>query len=202
MNNIAEGYIRMEKAYSAGAFDNTRIIELIERCRKDERIAQEELFKLYAGKMMTLCRRYAQFDYEAEDLLQEGFIRLFKNLTSFRNEGSFDGWVRKLFVHSILKSLSSKNFHHDDHLEESIHDAVMEPLILDKISSEEIISLVNELPFGYKTVFNLAIMEGYSHKEIAELMHIEEVTSRSQLLKARKMLQKKIEASNKVLKNI
>ena len=152
--------------------------------------------------MMTLCRRYAQFEYEAEDLLQEGFIRLFKNLTSFRNEGSFDGWVRKLFVHSILKSLSSKNFHHDDHLEESIHDAVMEPLILDKISSEEIISLVNELPFGYKTVFNLAIMEGYSHKEIAELMHIEEVTSRSQLLKARKMLQKKIEASNKVLKNI
>lgn len=192
----------MEKAYSAGVFDNSGIIDLVERCKRDDRIAQKELFNMYAGKMMTLCRRYAQFDYEAEDLLQEGFIRMFKNLSSFRNEGSFDGWVRKLFVHSILKSLNSKNFKHDDHLEESIHNPIMEPLIFDKMSTEEIILLVNDLPFGYKTVFNLAIMEGYSHKEIAELMHIEEVTSRSQLLKARKILQKKIEESNKILKKV
>lgn len=192
----------MERA-PAGHNDKEAVLaDLIDRCRKDDRKAQKELFSMFAGKMMTMCRRYAQYEHEAEDLMQEGFIRVFTNLGSFREEGSFDGWVRRIFVHSLLRNVTSKTFRHEEHFSQDSEDPGTESLVLEKLTSEEIISYIGELPLGYKTVFNLAVIEGYSHKEIAELLHIEETTSRSQLLKARKMLQKKIETSNEVsLKN-
>ena len=188
----------MERAYTANNENDASLVALIERCRKDDRKAQKELFVMFAGKMMTMCRRYAQYEHEAEDLLQEGFIKVFINLGSFKNEGSFEGWVRRVFVHSILRNINSSTLRHDAHFPEDANDPAMPPLVIDKLSSEEIISYIGQLPLGYKTVFNLAIIEGYSHKEIASLLNIEEATSRSQLLKARKMLQKKIESSNEV----
>jgi RNA polymerase sigma factor (sigma-70 family) len=148
---------------------------------------------------MALCMRYAQDRAEAEDMLQEGWIRVFDNIKSFRFQGSLEGWIRKVMVTTALKQLRKAkpteelNFSHDFEESPELPDAIAH------LQEQEIIRHIEGLPEGYRIVFNLYVIEGYRHTEIAELLGIEESTSRSQLVKARKWLQEKILAATRTI---
>ncbi len=172
--------------------DSPNLNQLIKASIANDSKAQERLFNTYAGKMMTLCKRYAKTDAEAQDILQDGFIRVFTYLSTFESSGSFDAWIRKVFVNTALKQITKKQQYFEDISEESFSKVFEEADAVSKMSETEILMLLSELPDGYRTVFNLFAIEGYTHKEIGEMLGIEESTSRSQLVKARKMLQEKI----------
>lgn len=141
---------------------------------------------------MTVCRRYAKNTADAEDILQDGFIRLFQHLHQYRSKGSFEGWMRKIFVNCALKKYSLKRFEKEQTGIEHVAPMTIDPGIIETLSEKELIKLIQELPEGYRIVFNMYVIEGYSHREIAKTLQINEATSRTQLLKARKQLQKKI----------
>ncbi|MBL0356084.1 MAG: RNA polymerase sigma factor [Chitinophagaceae bacterium] len=164
-------------------------LALIEGCIHKKQDYQKELFNLFAGKMMSVCLRYANDEQQAQDILQEAFIKVFSNIQQYRFEGSFEGWLRRVFVTTALRQVSKqKIFFSDtdisDHTEHSVG-----PEVLSKISADEIHALIRNLPDGYRTIFNLHVIEGYSHEEIAGMLGIQATTSRGQLLKARKHLQ-------------
>jgi RNA polymerase sigma factor (sigma-70 family) len=174
--------------------------ELIEGCLKKNSKSQRRLFELYAGKMMTVCRRYACDQTEAEDMLQESFIRIFSNIGQYRFEGSLEGWIRRIVIHTALRILQKKKIrfleiNEDADIEQSTSvDGVA------ALSAEELLKLISALPDGYRIVFNLYVLEGYDHNEIAEMLSINAATSRSQLSKARKVLQTQIENLTKLPK--
>lgn len=154
---------------------------------------QEELYNRFAGKMYAVCLRYANNAEDAQDLLQEGFIKVFRNLHRFRAEGSFEGWIRRVFINSSIEHLRKKSLQVSkvtDKEESTIEDGDI--TALDSLAEQDIINLIQELSPGYRTVFNLYVIEGYSHKEIAEQLGISEGTSKSQLARARSILQKKV----------
>lgn len=163
---------------------------LIRGCLTGERSAQKLLFDAFAGKMKTLCMRYSKDPSFADDNLQEGFIKVFTNLNQFKGSGSFEGWVQRIFIHTIFRSNSKiKSLQSSNDRKEDIIDLTFEENVFSKMSVNNIMNLIEQLPHGYKTVFNLFVIEGFSHKEIADLLKIDEATSRSQLFKARKQLQ-------------
>ena len=164
--------------------------DILNGCKQQNRIAQQELYLRYGGKMLVVCLRYTRNRAEAEDLLQEGFIKVFKHIHDFRNEGSLEGWIRRIMVNTALKQLSKQRpvFIEDTNISFELDNNWSNAL--DKISEKELLQRIGNLPVGYKMVFNLYVLEGYSHAEIAELLKIKESTSRSQLVKARMMLQK------------
>ena len=171
---------------------------LIEHCQQGNRDAQRTLFERFASKMLTVCRRYAKSEEEAEDMLQEGFIKLFRNLHQFKGKGSFEGWVRRIFVNCAIKQYH-KAVRHNSNVElKHISHMTTEPTALDQMSEEELMDLIRSLPEGYRVVFNLYAVEGYPHKEISAMLGIQESTSRSQLVKARKWLQARILEQQKV----
>lgn len=178
--------------------DSLNLNQLIQASIKGDSKAQERLFYTYAGKMMTICKRYAHSTDEAEDFLQDGFIRVFRYLHTYENSGSFDAWIRKVFVNTALKQIKRKIKYFEEINDDSNNVASADVDIVSKLSELEILDLLKLLPDGYKTVFNLYVVEGFSHKEIAELLNIEESTSRSQLVKARKLLQDKIVDLHKI----
>ncbi len=150
--------------------------------------------------MMTVCRRYLRDPKEAEDILQEAFIKVFMSLSRYRHEGSLEGWIRRIVVHTALRVLQKKKIQWADIEQEA--DTLQSDDIdaLAAISAEELLRLISDLPDGYRIVFNLSVVEGYDHKEIASMLNITPVTSRSQLLKARKALQTQIENLKKLPK--
>lgn len=167
--------------------------EIIEGCKKGNKKAQKLLYDLYSRKYYGICLRYFKNSNEAEDALQEGFVRIFNNIGKFRFEGSFEGWMRKIIVNTTLNFYKS-NFKHYygtdyDEVEEKIED---EYSASDTLTVELMLKTIQELPDGYRIVFNLFEIEGYSHKEIADMLGISVNTSKSQLMKAKKMLQKKL----------
>ena len=164
--------------------------ELLNGCKQNNSHAQKELYLRYGGKMLVVCLRYTHHRAEAEDLLQEGFIKVFKHIHEFRNEGSFEGWIRRIMVNTALKQLQKQRPVWMEETNEifEVHNNWNDAL--DKISEKELLQRIGNLPVGYKIVFNLYVLEGYSHAEIAALLKIKESTSRSQLVKARMMLQK------------
>ena len=167
--------------------------ELIKGCRKGKAEHQKALYDRYAGKMFALCMRYARHKLEAEDILQDGFIKVFRYLDNFRSEGSFEGWIRRIMVHTAIKHYhKAANKNEQIGMEEMPEQSII-PNIHGELNAEELMELVKQLPEGYKMVFNLYALEGYKHKEIAEILKIGESTSRSQLVKARKLLQQMIE---------
>lgn len=167
--------------------------DLVKRCLKNEPKAHEDFYKRFAPKMYGVCMRFAKNQMEADDILQEGFIKIFSNLNTFRNEGSLEGWVRRTIVNTAI-NLFKKNakYQKDTGIEQAEIIQNGDEDSLDKISVEELLNLIRELPAGYRMVFNLNIIEGYTHKEISELLAISENTSKSQLSRARQSLQKKI----------
>lgn len=172
--------------------------ELIQGCIREDRKCQQEVFRRYSGKMLVVCLRYARHRMEAEDLMQDAFIKVFDNISRFKFEGSFEGWIRRIVINTALKNYSKKSFKKEQIGVEYYPDIPMEPTIYAHLNEEELLKLVAQLPDGYRIVFNLYAIEGYSHKEIAELLSIQESTSRSQLVKARKMLQQKISHLQKI----
>lgn len=153
---------------------------------------QEALYNKYAAKMYAVCLRYAGNSADAQDLLQEGFIKVFRNLDKFRHEGSFEGWMRRVFVNTSIEHFRRKVHLNSisEQEERGIEDASVS--VLDQLAEQDIVKLVQELSPGYRAVFNLYVIEGYSHKEIAELLSISEGTSKSQLARAKAILQKKV----------
>jgi len=173
-------------------------IKLIEQCLLNDRVSQKQLYELYARKMFSLCKRYARYEAEAEDFMQEGFVSVFRNLHQFKRNGSFEGWIRRIMVNTALKHIKKKSFSHEiPGIEDYKHRSV-DPDIFSKLSEDELMNLISDLPDGYRTVFNLFAIEGYSHKEIGIQLEIGESTSRSQLVKARRLLQQKIENLKKI----
>lgn len=167
--------------------------DLIKGSIAGDRRMQEELYRRFAPKMYAVCLRYANNADDAQDLLQEGFIKVYKNLHRFRAEGSFEGWVRRVFVNTSIEHFRKKSAQLSsvsEKEENTIEDADI--TALDSLAEKDIINIVQELSPGYRTVFNLYVVEGYSHKEIGELLGISEGTSKSQLARAKSILQKKI----------
>lgn len=154
---------------------------------------QEELYKRFSGKMYSVCLRYANNADDAQDLLQEGFIKVYRNLHRFRAEGSFEGWIRRVFINSSIEHFRKKSLQLtkvSEREESTIGDTDISAL--DSLAEKDIINLIQELSPGYRTVFNLYVIEGFSHREIAEQLGISEGTSKSQLARARAILQKKV----------
>lgn len=172
--------------------------EIIQGCLNEDRRCQREVFNRYAGKMMTVCLRYTRHRMEAEDVLQDAFIKVFDNIHKFENKGSFEGWIRRIVVNTALKNSARHSFQKESMGIDNIVESSEAPSVFSKMTEDELLLLISQLPDGYRTVFNLYVLEDYSHKEIAEVLGIEESTSRSQLVKARNMLQSKVLNSQKI----
>ncbi|MGB3526664.1 MAG: RNA polymerase sigma factor [Flavobacteriales bacterium] len=167
--------------------------ELARRCQREERSAQEALYARFARRMFAVCLRYARHRPEAEDLLQEGFVRVFDKLDGFRMEGSLEGWIRRIMVHTCINHLRKKSVRDEVLGTDHVRERSVAPVALSNLGQEELMGLVQELPAGYRAVFNLYAIEGFDHAEIAALMGFGESTSRSQLAKARQQLQRRLE---------
>lgn len=166
--------------------------EWIEGCKRQDSRAQESLYEHFSGKMYALCCRYVPSKMEAEDVLVIAFTKLFERIDQYKGEGSFEGWMRKIIVNESLTYLRrNKNMY----LETEIEEAERSPdymQLQNNLEAEDLLRLVGQLPTGYRMVFNLFAIDGYSHKEIAEQLEISENTSKSQLSRARVLLQKKL----------
>ena len=167
--------------------------QLVERCLKSERKAQEMLYKHFAAKMLAVCMRYAADKMEAEDMLQNGFIKVFNKIADYRGDGSFEGWVRKIMVHSSIEYFRK---HHKLMQVDSCWDGGVEPFVdpvaAANIDAKVLMEFIQQLPGGYRMVFNLYALEGYPHKDIATMLGISEGTSKSQLSRARAILKDQI----------
>ncbi len=163
--------------------------DLIKGCLEGNRRMQEEMYRRLSPRMYAVCLRYAGNAEEAEDILQEGFIKVFKKMDSFRSEGSFEGWVRRIFVNTAIEHFRRKRYlmpvtEKEENTIEGKYTSV-----LDDLGAKDIMALVQELSPGYRTVFNMYVVEGYTHKEIADILGISEGTSKSQLSRAKVILQ-------------
>lgn len=163
--------------------------ELVLRCRREDRQAQKALYDRYAPRMFGVCLRYARHRAEAEDLLQDGFIRVFDKLRDFRMEGSLEGWIRRIMVRSCINHNRKGAVRNEVPGAVRLPDRSVAPVAVEELGQQELLALVQALPEGYRLVFNLFAVEGYEHAEIAELLGCAEGTSRSQLAKARRLLQ-------------
>lgn len=176
---------------------------VLEGCINNNRKAQEMLYRDYAPKMMTVCLRYATSPYEAEEILQEGFIKVFTKIRSYANTGSFEGWVRRVIVNTAIEFCKNKTILKQiDSLDpEDIADLqIIEDS--DRISEKELLGMIRDLPAGYRLVFNMYTIEGFSHKEIASTLNISEGASKSQLSRARAKLQEKLKITERELHGI
>lgn len=169
------------------------ITETIQQCIRGHRDAQSRLYQLFAPGMFVLCQRYAQSREDAEDILQEGFIKVFLHLKQFRFNGSFEGWMRKIMVNTALQKYRSQTHLHviSDGMDYE-GDHFVDEAITTHMEMKELIALVQQLPTACRVVFNLYVFEGMKHKEIAQQMGITEGTSKSNLFDARQQLQKAV----------
>ncbi len=166
--------------------------ELVKKCLKGNRRAQKKLFDLYAPQMMAVCNRYATQSDQALDMLQEGFIKVFSNLNKFSGTGSLGGWIKTVMVNNALTILRrDKKFGFTEEVTEDSRLST-DPEVLKSLSLEELERLISSLPLGYRTVFNMYAIEGFSHKEIAAQLEITESTSKTQYRKAKLKLQELI----------
>ena len=163
--------------------------DLIEGCIRGDRKMQYELYERFSPKMYGVCLRYAANAEEAEDILQEGFIKVFKKIGSYRGDGSFEGWIRMIFVNTAIEHFRKKSYLQPitEQEESSIEGKYVS--VLDSLAEKDIIKLIQQLSPGYRTVFNMYVIEGYTHKQIAEALKISEGTSKSQLSRAKLILQ-------------
>ena len=163
--------------------------DLISGCIDGNRRMQEELYRRFSPRMYAVCLRYAGSSEEAEDILQEGFIKIFKKLQSFRGEGSFEGWIRRIFVNTAIEHFRRKRYLQPvtEKEENTIEGKYLS--VLDELAEKDILDLVRQLSPGYRTVFNMYVVEGYTHKEIGDILGISEGTSKSQLSRAKVILQ-------------
>ncbi|HUR67381.1 MAG TPA: sigma-70 family RNA polymerase sigma factor [Chitinophagaceae bacterium] len=163
--------------------------DLLVGCLEGNRRMQEELYRRFSPRMYAVCLRYAGKAEEAEDILQEGFIKVFKKMDSFRGDGSFEGWMRRVFVNTAIEHFRRKRYlmpvtEKEENTIEGKYTSA-----LDDLGAKDVLALIQELSPGYRTVFNMYVVEGYTHKEIADMLGISEGTSKSQLSRAKVILQ-------------
>ncbi len=170
--------------------------EIIEGCIKNKREHQELFYKYYSPQMFGICLRYANDYHAAEDILQEGFIKVFKNLEKFRGEGSFEGWVKRIFINTAIE-FYRKSANHKGHSElDKVRFKEVEQVAIENLAAKDLLNLIQKLSPGYQTVFNMYVIDGFSHKEIGKKLGIADGTSKSQLARARSILQKMIVNQN------
>lgn len=159
-------------------------------CRRNNAAAQEALYSRFSPRMLGVCYRFAKNREDAEDMLQEGFIKVFTQIHQYRNEGALEGWIRRIVVHTCINILKkNKKFSDSVDIAHANKVHVREEMIPSIMQAKQVVECIRALPLGYKTVLNLYAIEGYSHKEIAFLLDIEESTSRSQYTRAKAMLE-------------
>jgi RNA polymerase sigma-70 factor (ECF subfamily) len=177
--------------------------QIIEGCLAGKRKSFSLLYKKYASTMLGICMRYCKNRIDAEDVMQDGFLKVFSQVHKFRKEGSFEGWIKRIMINAAIDNYQSNlrlsfiqdsaHLHEQSELPDHYQEEDELPPAMD-IPKEKLMSMIQELPDGYRMVFNLYAIEGYGHKEIAAMLGITESTSKTQLLKARKALRKKIES--------
>jgi RNA polymerase sigma-70 factor (ECF subfamily) len=168
----------------------------VNECLKGNKKAQKCLFELLSGKMMGICRRYIAEKQAAEDVMIIGFMKVFEKMDQFNHNGSFEGWVRKLMVNEALMYIRANKSVHLVSESDTVCDNLIVEDAFKNLEAEDLLKIIEQLPPGYRTVFNLFAIEGYSHQEIAERLNISENTSKSQLHKARALLKVKLEYIN------
>lgn len=179
----------------------SEIKNIINGCLKGYRRDQELLYRRYAAKLYAVCLQYAADDEEARDILQEGFIKIFENLVHYKHEGSFEGWIRRIIVNTALEKYRSKHtLYRVDDIPEPDADPDTEDY--SGLEADDLLGIIRELPPKYRMVFNLFAIEGYSHKEIGKMINISEGTSKSNLSRARIILQRKVKAYTGIRKKI
>jgi len=164
-------------------------LKWVEECLKGDRLAQRKIYEHFAGKMMSVCLRYSKDRETAKDLLHDGFLKVFTHLDRFEGKGSFEGWIRRIMINTALEHIrkqSDEGFNQDIETAWGLNNGELNAL--EKMEADEIIQLIQKLPDSYRSVFNLFVVEGYSHREIAEEMHITESSSRVYLTRAKQML--------------
>jgi RNA polymerase sigma-70 factor (ECF subfamily) len=167
---------------------------LIKECVKGNAKAQRFLFDKFAPKMLTVCIRYAKYKSDAEDVLQDAFIKVFNKISEFKNEGSLEGWIRRIMVNTSLDQIrKNSKFSNDTDLEAVSYKLENNDFTFENLISEDLLKLINSMPNGYRIVFNMFAIEGYSHQEIASTLGVTENTSKSQYLRARSFLKKELE---------
>ena len=168
--------------------------ELIEACKREDRKGQKLLYDRYSPKMFGVCKRYARSREDAEDILLEGFYKVFKNIHQYQGSGSFEGWIRRIMVNEALMFLRKK---HNFQLTVEVSNIELKTEINaeEELIAEDILNMLDKLPTGYRTVFNLYVLEGYKHREIADILGISINTSKSQLILAKKRMQSMLKES-------
>mgnify|MGYP003348367229 CR=1 FL=1 len=163
---------------------------LLQGCQQNDAFAQQELYSRFSPKMLSVCYRYSKTREDAEDMLQEGFIKVFTQIHTFRNQGALEGWIRRIIVHTCINILKkNKKFNDSVDLIHANSIQVREDSVPAVIQAKQVVECIRMLPIGYRTVLNLYALEGYSHREIANMLDIEESTSRSQYTRAKAMLE-------------
>jgi RNA polymerase sigma-70 factor (ECF subfamily) len=165
--------------------------QMVAGCLQGNPIAQKALYQAYARKMMSICMRYAPDREQAQDILQDGFVKVFQKMDHYRGDGPLGGWIARTMVNTALDQIRrNKPFGHNLDLTEAEHLHSTDEQVVSSLSTDELLALIQALPTGYRTVFNLFAIEGYPHKDIAEMLGISENTSKSQFMKARAYLRK------------
>lgn len=171
---------------------STREQLLIEGCRKKHPKSQRELYEKFSGKMFAVCLRYIKEETEAEDVLVKGFMKIFDKIDQFQGDGSFEGWIRRIMVNESLQYIRrNKNVYMQVDIENARYEVNLEA-IESQLAADDLLCLIGKLPVGYRTVFNLYAIEGYSHQEIADMLQISVNTSKSQLSRARNVIQREL----------
>jgi RNA polymerase sigma factor (sigma-70 family) len=169
-------------------------ITLVNECVKGNARAQRMLFDKFAGKMMTVCLRYAKNTEQAEDVLQDGFVKVFMKLSDFKKEGSLEGWIRRIMVNTALDQIRKEvKFKGNLDIEDVGYKIENNAFIAEQLMADDLMKLVRAMPDGYRIVFNMFAIEGYSHAEIAETLGVTENTSKSQYSRARAYLRERLE---------
>jgi RNA polymerase sigma-70 factor (ECF subfamily) len=166
--------------------------KLIQQCAKNDRKAQEEIYRLFAGKLFALSLKYSRNRQEAEDNLQDGFITIFDKIKQFKHKGSFEGWMKRIVINTALQKYREKNvlnLVNEENIKEEVNVEVDE----ETASLDYLLGLIQNLPNQYRLVFNLYVLDGYSHREVSKALNISEGTSKSNLSRARNILKRKIE---------
>ncbi len=175
------------------------LTKILKGCLQQRRSDQYRLYAMYSKQMFGICLRYAASHDEAQDILQEGFVKVFLKLPSYKEKGSFEGWIKRIFVNTAIEKYRERVYHIplDDVIDYESH--VHQNQGIDALHTRDILGFVQKLPMQYRLVFNLYALEGYSHKEISEALDITESTSRSNLARARMLLKDKLKDEIKLV---
>ncbi|WP_025742857.1 RNA polymerase sigma factor [Aquimarina pacifica] len=168
--------------------------QLIKRCKKKNAVAQEQLYRLYSSKLFSICLKYSSDYASAEDTLQDSFITIFDKITQYKNKGSFEGWIKRITINTALQKYRKQKVF--DIINEQQIEEVDVEVNEEEISLDYLLKIIQQLPDRYRLVFTLYVLDGYSHKEVAEMLEISVGTSKSNLARARNILKEKLETTN------